>query len=135
MGTRSQTTISSAGDEPFVCIYRHFDGYPDGHGLELFHFLSKIKIVNGFAPGSKLGEIANGVGCLAAQLVAYLKNDVGGIYIQRHNGFEEFTYDIVIGREESGFEIRLKVHCYEDKIFEGDLKEFGEFCSAGQEED
>lgn len=146
MGTRSQTTISEAGNKPLVGIYRHFDGYPSGHGLELFQFLSKIKIVNGFAPGSKLGEVANGAGCLAAQLVANFKTAVGGVYIQKAGNTggkkinltstpEEFTYQVTIGNEESGFEIRLKVYNYEDKIFEGGLEEFGEFCSAGQEED
>ena len=34
MGTRSLTVIQSNGKE-FFNMYRQFDGYPEGHGMEL----------------------------------------------------------------------------------------------------
>ena len=41
MGTRSLTYIKSEynTEDNIVCIYRQFDGYPSGHGIELANFL------------------------------------------------------------------------------------------------
>lgn len=70
MGTRSLTHIMDDG-KPLVTIYRQFDGYPSGHGQDLADFLEGLTVVNGI--GSRERKIANGMGCLAAQLVGHLK--------------------------------------------------------------
>lgn len=42
MSTRS-TTHFSYGDESFAIVYRHPDGYPEGHGTDLYKFLNDVK--------------------------------------------------------------------------------------------
>tara|TARA_B100002049_G_scaffold234317_1_gene216559 strand:- start:3276 stop:3785 length:510 start_codon:yes stop_codon:yes gene_type:complete len=78
MGTRSLTHVyEQKGDNrPLVTIYRQFDGYPTGHGQELLDSFGKHEIVNGF--GISDNPVANGMGCLAAQLIAFLK--FGGMH-------------------------------------------------------
>ena len=53
-------------------IYHHYDSYPDHLGVGIAKFLSDIRVVNGL--GSHKGKVlANGMGCLAAQVLTYLK--------------------------------------------------------------
>lgn len=76
MGTRCLTVIKE-GDKSSsdICvIYRQMDGYPSGHGEDIKRLIGNIVVTNGY-----LGEdttVANGMGCLAAQLVTGLKLDV-----------------------------------------------------------
>ena len=119
MGTRSLTFVYD-GDVPVINIYRQYDGYPSGHGHELAQFLDSKNLVNGF--GEQNSFEANGMGCLAAQLIVQLKHGVGGIYIYPVSStdcFQDYEY-----------------HVYEDKvivkdptavIFEGTWEEFSEF--------
>ena len=120
MGTRSLTFVYD-GDVPLINVYRQYDGYPSGHGHELAQFLDSKTLVNGF--GKQNSFEANGMGCLAAQLIVQLKHGVGGIYIYPVSStdcFQDYEY-----------------HVYEDKvvvkdptavIFEGTWEEFGQFC-------
>lgn len=81
MGTRSVTIVHDENQE--VCrIYRQMDGYPEGHGLDLAK-LCDVTIVNGLGGEDK---VANGMGCLAAQIVAGLKEGPGGIYLEPTGG-------------------------------------------------
>jgi hypothetical protein len=99
MGTRSLTVVMDQGKE-IVCMYRQFDGYPSGLGQELRDFLSKRKIVNGFSAGDSRNF--NGIGCLAAQVVAHFKKGIGNVYLYapgtRDVG-EEYVYTITRGRD------------------------------------
>ena len=63
-----------------VQIYKHYDGYPQGHPLDIAKYLKDFKIVNGL--GGNTYQIANGLGCLAAQYVAAFKMEAGDIYIE-----------------------------------------------------
>ena len=120
MGTRSLTFVYD-GNVPVINIYRQFDGYPSGHGHELAQFLNSKTLVNGYK--DKNSAEANGMGCLAAQLIVQLKHGVGGIYIYPVSStdcFQDYEY-----------------HVYEDKvivkdptavIFEGTWEEFAQFC-------
>ena len=120
MGTRSLTFVYD-GDVPVINIYRQYDGYPSGHGHELAQFLDSKTLVNGF--GKQNSFEANGMGCLAAQLIVQLKHGVGGIYIYPVSStdcFQDYEY-----------------HVYEDKvivkdptavIFEGTWEDFAQFC-------
>lgn len=98
MGTRA-TTIVMEDNEELVRIYCHSDGYPEGHGLDLAK-LCDLKLVNGI--GDYKSKIANGMGCLAAQIIAGLKDGPGGIYLQKCGGeigdWSEYVY-IVRGVE------------------------------------
>ena len=78
MGTRCLTTFGH-GEGEIVVLYRQFDGYPEGHGAELAQFLAGSTIVNGI--GGQEGTIFNGMGCLAASVVARFKDGVGGFYL------------------------------------------------------
>ena len=120
MGTRSLTFVYD-GDVPVINIYRQYDGYPSGHGHELAQFLDSKTLVNGY--GEQNSVEANGMGCLAAQLIVQLKHGVGGIYIYPVSStdcWQDYEY-----------------HVYEDKvvvkdptavIFEGTWEEFAQFC-------
>ena len=77
-----------------VQVYKHYDGYPEGHPLDLAKFLKEFKIVSGL--GIDTYQIANGLGCLAAQYVAAFKMKAGDIYIEnqdtQHGDIEYVTY-------------------------------------------
>lgn len=80
MSTRSLTHFIDQG-VPLCTVYRHCDGYPSGHGTELAEWLDGFKIVNGFTCSEKSKKVANDMGCLAAQMLAHFKTEVGQFYI------------------------------------------------------
>ena len=81
MGTRSLTFIKEKHDKEYsINMYKQYDGYPKGYGVDLAQFLSRYTIVNGYSTKDDR-QIANGVSCLVAQLVSNFKQGVGGIYI------------------------------------------------------
>lgn len=97
MGTRSLTHVYGDDGTRLVTIYQQYDGYPEGVGRELATFLANIEIVNGMGTDAKLGEVANGPECLAAQLVAHLKTDVGGVYVTvPGDQGQEYEYEIYV---------------------------------------
>ena len=121
MGTRSLTYVYSE-DTPLINMYRQFDGYPSGHGAELAEFLSGFEIVNGY--GEVKPKLANGMGCLAAQLIANFKQSVGGFYIYAvtdNDCGQEYEYHV--------YENRVVVKDPTAVIFEGDYQSFSEFCT------
>ena len=79
-----------------VQVYKHFDGYPSGHPVDLAEFLKDFKIVNGIPYPEPEGRTANGLGCLAAQYVAAFKMAPGDLYIEnpdsKHGDIEYITY-------------------------------------------
>ena len=124
MGTRSLTFVYD-GDEPMINMYRQFDGYPSGHGSELAIFLNSFDaIVNGISVGDTR-RIANGMGCLAAQLIAHFKIDAGGFYIYpvtAKDCGQDYEYHV--------YEDKVVVKNPAEVIFSGTWREFNEFCSA-----
>jgi hypothetical protein len=132
MGTRSITTIIDyQWDKPerLMTMYRQYDGYPSGHGKELFDFLSKFTIVNGMGM-DETRKIANGAGCLAAQLVEHFKqgSGPGGIYMVKPRvtlDDEDYGYEITVTQ---ALTIDIKVRSYKGTVFAGNLHDFGKFC-------
>lgn len=127
MGTRSLTVIVDNGwgkNKELLVMYRQFDGYPSGHGKELKEFLAPIAIVNGINP-DKGARIANGAGCLAAQMLAHFKDGPGGFYVHaagsRDCG-EEYTYIVTVGPE--GAPLQLEVLGGSHTIYSGLLRDF-----------
>jgi hypothetical protein len=108
MGTRS-LTIFKEDDADIVVMYRQYDGYPSGYGQELAGFLAGMMMVNGLPPDAPK-KIANGMSCLAAQIIAHFKEEPGGIYLHaagtRDYG-EDYRY-YVTGME--GKEPTIQVH-------------------------
>lgn len=129
MGTRSLTYVYEDDNEPICCMYRQFDGYPTGHGAELAHFLLPFKIVNGISGGAKMGKVANGMGCLAAQMIANFKTDVGNIYLYPPkldlDAMQEYEYHIT----ENSVKVLLNGWNEPNEvIFDGSYEEFFDFC-------
>ena len=121
MGTRSLTFVYDE-DTPLINMYRQYDGYPSGHGAELAEFLSGFEIVNGY--GEVKPKLANGMGCLAAQLIANFKQTVGGFYIYALTDtdcFQDYEYHV--------YDNRVVVKNPDEVIFEGDYQSFAKFCS------
>ena len=132
MGTRSITHIydTSRPEEPLLTFYRQHDGDLEGHGRDLAKILAGGKVVNGYSlDGSK--EF-NGPGCLAAQVIAGLKDGVGGVYIEppgSHDMGEEYTYFVYVTPAPEG-KINIEVYDDDSVVFRGvpttlaaDLKE------------
>jgi hypothetical protein len=131
MGTRSLTYVYNTENTPIVCMYRQFDGYPSGHGVELAEFLLSGEVVNGI-PLNTNKRLFNGMGCLAAQMVDSFKEGSGGIYLHApildRDDCQDYEYHV--------FEDRVIVFSgrqSENKVaFDGCWNEFAEFCSADE---
>jgi hypothetical protein len=120
MGTRSLTFVYD-GDKAIINMYRQFDGYPTGHGQELANFLNGFEIVNGY--GEVKPKIANGMGCLAAQMIAHFKQSVGGFYIHPVTDtdcWQDYEYHV--------YENKVVVKNPSEVIFEGSWDNFRAFC-------
>ena len=63
-----------------VQVYKHYDGYPSGHPTSLANWLVNKRIVNGLTSDSY--NVANGLGCLAAQYIAAFKMEPGDLYVE-----------------------------------------------------
>ena len=123
MGTRCLTYVYE-GKNPLMCLYRQFDGYPSGHGQELAEFLMPFKVINGIGSGQDIpGKFANGMGCLAAQMIAYFKNTVGGFYIHSITDtdcWQDYEYHV--------YEDKVVVKNPTEVIFDGTWEGFHSFC-------
>ena len=112
-------------DTEIVVMYRQYDGYPSGHGIQLAEFLAKGRLVNGISAAEN-ELVFNGMGCLAAQVVANFKEGAGNIYLHKagtKDCWEEYDY-YVIGDDETN-ELILKCVTSRGKVlFQGTPKEF-----------
>ena len=116
MGTRSLTAFIIKGREEIeiATMYRQFDGDPKWHGVELAELISGEE------------KLYNGIGCIAAQVIAHFKPIRSGIYLEppgaRGLG-EEYLYKVYTN--DKG---KLMMLCYEvDKektIFIGTPEKF-----------
>ena len=71
------TAFVDDGGTEIVVMYRQYDGMPTGHGKALKEFLSGMKMVNGLGGD---GRVANGMPCLAAQVIGHFKFGQGDAY-------------------------------------------------------
>lgn len=105
MSTHALTKVVEDGDV-LVAMYTHWDGYPNSYGKELYNFLKDITVVNGIRETDE--KIANGMGCLAAQLVAHFKDEPGNIYLMpTDTEDEEYTYVITLNQNTNNLEVEL----------------------------
>ena len=121
MGTRSLTRVIETFNDSvknkmvsrkIVTMYRQYDGYPEGMGMDLVEFLDGSKVVNGLGIDEMNSKrVFNGAGCLAAQLVAHFKDGAGGIYLYPNDVKDcgqEYEYEIVVTQEN-----KIYLRCYE----------------------
>ena len=105
MATRAMISIAKREEgvsfsiEPhktIVDIYHHWDGYPEGLGVTLAYYLEEKRITNGLSSKDNEDLIFNGMGCLAASLIAYLKDGPGDVYIEprESHGWIDYQYYI-----------------------------------------
>ena len=103
-----------------VQIYNHYDSYPEGLGLDLAKFMRDFRVVNGL--GSDLpNKIANGMGCLVAQLIANMKDGPGNVYVEKpykDRSCIDYVYYVWVAENKS---IYISVFDYYDNcIFVGE---------------
>lgn len=135
MGTRSNTYVYINSqdcqlneDNLVVKMYGMYDGYPSGHGLELAKFLKGMRVGNGIS--SETPEFfANGMDCLAAQIVAKFKDGPGGFYLLpcRSNSYSGTDFSYHIG------ENYAVVESFDKVIFKGTWDEFYDFCKSSSD--
>ena len=124
MSTHCITRIrSSDKNSPIILtMYRHYDGGFETHGVELAEFLVDGTVVNGI--GSNTPKKAwNGMGCLAASLIANFKNSIGGFYIYSVDStdcWQDYEYHV--------YEDKVVVKNPSEVIFEGSWNDFHSFC-------
>ncbi len=128
MGTRSNTLIVDQGDT-LVRMYRQMDGYIEGgHGEDLVEAFGRTKVGNGIPLGGVPDKYANGMDCLAAQVVNHFKDGAGGIYLMkpcterelfRWDWHEDYTY--VLYEEDST--VYVRAYSWRDLVYDGPLFE------------
>jgi len=93
MGTRSITIVRNQNKNNILTMYKQYDGYPSGLGIELKDFIESGTIVNGIGMNDK--NVFNGISCFAAQLVAHFKDGPGGIYLEHFINFNKPTKKVI----------------------------------------
>ena len=137
MGTRATIKIArreegvSFSEKPekhMVSIYHHFDGYPEYLGVTLANYLLGTKIVNGL--GNDRDTVFNGLGCMAASIIAELKEEAGNVYIEdpeHPSGWIDYEYYIW---GDTGKDIRISIFDGDECIFVGEpyklLRKYGD---------
>jgi uncharacterized protein (DUF2342 family) len=75
-------------------------------------------------------KIANGAGCLAAQIIAHFKaaHGPGGVYMVAPKLLdEEYSYRVTV---QENLQVNVKVHdASKRKIFDGGVAAFAAFCT------
>ena len=147
MGTRALTFVyDSYKDEqgeivyrPIINMYRQYDGYPSGHGMELAEFLRGFRVGNGLGANTP-SRYANGMGCLAAQLVCNFKQEAGGFYLYptdcvdcgqdyEYHVYESADHELCVRVTDRGCNMfGLTMSDVNECLFDGTVDEFVEYC-------
>ena len=86
-------SFSEKPDKTIVDIYHHYDGYPEHLGVKLASYLDGHHVVNG--AGRDGDRIFNGIGCMAASIIAELKDCSCNVYIEdpeRKHAWLDYEY-------------------------------------------
>ena len=147
MGTRSLTFVYDSHKDkagkitytPIINLYRQYDGYPSGHGAELAEFLAPFNMVNGMSLDEKR-KVANGMGCLAAQLIAHFKESAGGFYIHpvtdtecgqdyEYHVYQDEDNELCVRITDRGCNMfGLTMDDKNESVFDGPILRLEEFC-------
>ena len=112
-------SFSEIPERTIVDIYHHWDGYPEGLGVTLGWYLSGKRVVNGMGSEDNEDLIFNGMGCLAASLVAHLKDGPGNVYIEPRESHGWIDYEYYIWGYE-GKTIYISIFSNDECIFVGE---------------
>ena len=159
MGTHAliilRTRNSNGEYTNYATIYVHWDGYPQGLGGDLYVILEDVIIVNGISADISK-KVANGSGCLFAQIIMKLKHQfgeknqvlstnkeyisyAGGIYLLPPNATqkEEWMYYITVDDDAYNTiddnntvvdnQIEVEINNYDEKCFKGTVKQMKDF--------
>ena len=104
-------------------IYTQFDGYVKGGlGEGLVEFLRGRRVVNGYSMKDEEERAFNGEGCLAASIVAHLKEGIGNVYIQPIDDDYEGAYNYFISEDDGRLYIRMEA--YGRVLYNGAVDDF-----------
>lgn len=107
----------------WAVLYQQYDGYFEWLGAQLCKLLSNMTIMNGYEQNKhKFHEVANGPGCLFAQIISYFKVDIGGAYLCDPNDYQLQGYNYYIDVVDD--DIHLTVDGGGGEYFEGTFEEF-----------
>ena len=120
-------TLRMSNSYDFASIYIHFDGYPQGVGTELAEHLAGYRITHGISGDTE--KTANGMECLAAQVVSNLKEFVGNVYLTLNNdSFDDagvdYLYFISPASDTDGINIRVEARTLGEVLFDGPIDDF-----------
>jgi len=134
MGTRSLTFVYDEHNEAIINLYRQYNGYPELHGRELANFLLPRIIVNDIQ--DETDDIANGMSCLAVQLIAHFSTSRKGAGFHIHSVSDrdcgqDYEYHVHKDR------VVVKHYCErvgllarQRELFSGDWENFSRYCTA-----
>lgn len=130
MGTSGITHFHQSDiNSPSIChVYKQSDGYPDSLGEQLKEIFGDANLVNGIR--FDLENQVNGMGCAAAQFVANMKKDVGGIYMLGEEvDWSNYDYHIYHEGElphslDAPSKLKMKITSYGEVLFDGLICEF-----------
>jgi hypothetical protein len=99
MGTRSVTHIyemSELGGKMVCSFFRHYDGYPSGHGKNLIQWLRGKILTNGIWGTSDKTISFNRAGTMAVKLMNHIQDKSGAEVIPTgtNTSDSEFTYHV-----------------------------------------
>ena len=152
MGTRSLTFIYDSYKakngrmvhRPIINMYRQYDGYPSGHGADLVEFLNQFTMCSGIPVGDTETKYANGMGCLAAQMVAHFKQGAGQFYLYpvdvtdcgqdyEYHIYQNENKELCVAVTDRGWNaFGLTMSDKNESLFDGPLVRFDEYCKESE---
>lgn len=108
----------------YCVLYKHWDGYINMFGINLLKYLSNINIfnnTNNFNNVNKNINVANGVGCLFAQIIAHYKITPGDFYITAPVDDDYMDFKYYIDVDEYNKEIGIKIKIANKVVYNGNI--------------
>lgn len=103
MDKQSLTVLLNDDGQEIAVLHKTQQGEPRRYGAALVRYLKPFKLVRGFDSRLERGQVTNSMACLAAQIIAKFKVDVGGLYIYpagTRNCEEDYLYTVGLQNEQ-----------------------------------
>ena len=125
MGTSARVIFKSEGQTVFN-MRAHYDGYPDGVGLDLARIILEGKLVDGLGQNRTLGAYFNGDACMAASVISLMKKEPGNIYLYTtsYDFDANYTYKINVNKNNT-IDFKMTGGRSFEGTLEGFIEEFG----------